>query len=445
MTEPTAPTGAPTSSGSIADRTVQLGRALQSAGVNVSLSEIIDAARSVTEIDLARRVELHAALRSTLVKQARHYPTFELAFDRFFPARIARDPADPARVTAADDDLVRELAGGGDLGAIAAALVDEYAGLDGELRSEKHHAQRVFLGADIARLMSRVRIADPDMSPAMIRARVDELKRLIAADVRAQIDSRFGLTDLVDIEADLHDVDFLEASRAELDQMREVIRPIARKLAARLAKRRQHRVGRVNMRRTMRRSLGAGGVPLDVLHDRPRAHKPELFVLCDISGSVADFSLFTLTLMSALSAEIARTRSFVFVDDVDEVTELLASTGHGIEPWQLLRNTNVIGVDGHSDYGRVLERFWREVGDRELHRTSTVIVTGDARTNHKGNGEEWLGRIAERVRRVYWLNPEPRADWDTHDSEMAAYARHCSATFEVRNLRQLVAAVEHLF
>jgi uncharacterized protein len=432
--------------GSIADRTVQLGRALQAAGVNVSLSEIIDAARSVTEIDLSRRTELHAALRSTLVKQARHYPTFEVAFDRYFPARIARDPGDAQRsVSAADDELVNELVNGGDLGAIAAALVDEYGGLDGDFRSEKHHAQRVFLGADIARLMSRVRIADPDMSPAMIRARVDELKRLIASDVRAQIDSRIGLADLVDSEDELHDVDFLEASRAQLDQMREVIRPIARKLAARLAKRRQHRVGRVNMRRTMRRSLGAGGVPLDVVHDRPRAHKPELFVLCDISGSVADFSLFTLTLMSALSAEIARTRSFVFVDDVDEVTDLLATTSHGIEPWQLLRNTNVIGVDGHSDYGTVLERFWRDIGERELHRTSTVIVTGDARTNHRGSGEEWLARVAERARRVYWLNPEPRGDWDTYDSEMRAYTKHCSATFEVRNMRQLVAAVEHVF
>ena len=195
----------------------------------------------------------------------------------------------------------------------------------------------------------------------------------------------------------------------------------------------------------MRRSLGSGGVPIDVLHDRPRAHKPELFVLCDISGSVADFSLFTLTLMSALSAELARTRSFVFVDAVDEVTELLASTHHGIEPWQLLRNTNVIADDGHSDYATVLERFWRDTCDRDLHRTSTLIVTGDARTNHRGTGEQWLERIAERCRRVYWLNPEPRADWNTYDSELASYAPHCDATFEVRNLRQLVAAVEQLF
>ena len=429
--------------GTLADRTVALGRALQAAGVNVSLSEIIDAARATTEIDLARRSELHAALRATLVKQARHYPTFEWAFDRYFPARLVRHDGEPGEPSDAgtDFDLAAAIAEGVDLATLAAALVDEHAGLAGELRSERHHVQRVFLAADIARLMSRVRIADPNLDPALIRARVDELKRLIGADVRAQLD----LAAVPDIEAELQDVDFLEASRAELEQMRAAIRPIARKLAARLARRRQHRLGRVNMRRTMRRSLGSGGVPLDVVHDRPRAHKPELFVLCDISGSVADFSVFTLTLMSALSAELARTRSFVFVDAVDEVTDLLASTQHGIEPWQLLRNTNVIGSDGHSDYAAVLERFWRDTCDRDLHRTSTLIVTGDARTNHRGTGEQWLERIAERCRRVYWLNPEPRADWNTFDSELATYAEHCDATFEVRNLRQLVAAVEHLF
>src|SRR4029450_681171 len=227
--------------GTLADRTVALGRALQAAGVNVSLSEIIDAARATTEIDIGRRPELHAALRATLVKQARHYPTFEWAFDRYFPARLIRPDGEGDELGAGDTiDIIAALAGGADLAAIAAALVDEHAGLDGVLRSERHHVQRVFLAADIARLMSRVRIADPDLDPALIRARVDELKRLIGADIRAQLD----LAAVPDIEAELQDVDFLEASRAELEQMRAAIRPIARKLAARLARRRQHRLGR---------------------------------------------------------------------------------------------------------------------------------------------------------------------------------------------------------
>jgi uncharacterized protein with von Willebrand factor type A (vWA) domain len=427
--------------GSIADRTLQLGRALQASGVSVSLSELIDAANAAAQIDIGQRLQLRTALRATLVKDSRHYPAFDLAFERYFPLRLASDRTVETGRALDPAGLADAVAAGGDLSAVAAALVDEHAGLDGALRSDKHHVQRVFLGADIARLMSRVRIADPDLTPALIRARVDELKRMIGLDVRAQLD----LVELPGVDADLYDVDFLDATRAELDQMRDAIRPIARKLAARLAKRRNHHTGRVNFRRTMRHSLASGGVPLDVRHDRRRPHKPELFVLCDISGSVADFSLFTLTLMSALSAELARTRSFVFVDAVDEVTDLLAETSHGIEPWSLLRNANVIAADGHSDYGAVLEHFWRQVGERDLHRTATVIVTGDARTNHRGNGAPWLERISERARRVYWLNPEPRTDWNTYDSEIAAYAEHCASCFEVRNIRQLVAAVEQLF
>ncbi len=424
----------------IADRTVRLGRSLQIAGVGVSLSEIVDAARAVAVIDLASRDEFREALRSTMVKSPRHYELFEAAFDRYFPARPLRDPSSE-RPGVSLEDLAEILAAGGDLGDTAASLVDEFGGFDGEVRGERHHLQRIFQGADIARLMSKVRINDPTMSTAAIRARIDDLKRLIASDVRAHLDP--SSDQLID-EA-LQDIDFLHASRAELDQIRDAIRPIARKLAARLARRRHNRAGRTNLRRTIRRSLGTGGVPIDVLNDRPRAHKPELFVLCDISGSVAEFSLFTLTLMSALSVEIARTRSFVFVDAVDEITELLDSTRHGIEPWQLMRNTNVIRADGHSDYGAVFGQFWNEVGQRDLGRNSTVILTGDARTNHRANGVDQLARLAERCRRVYWLNPEPIEEWNTHDSEMSAYAPHCHATFEVRNLRQLIACVEQLF
>lgn len=427
----------------ITDQTVRLGRSLQALGVQVSLSEIIDATRSTAEIDLMSREQLREALRATLIKDARHYAVFEREFDHCFPARPWRDRA--AHGGDEPTNVIEALATGEGLADAAAALVDEHGGLDGELRSEKHHVQRVFHGADIARLMSRVRVDDPTVTPEQLRARVDELKRLIGSDIRAHLDPYIdGVLD-DDIASDVQDVDFLDASRAELDQMRAAIKPIARKLASRLARKRQHRTGRVNFRRTVRRSLGTGGVPLDVAHDRPRQHKPELFVLCDVSGSVAEFSLFTLTLMSALAAELARTRSFVFVDAVDEITELLESTDHLIEPWQLMRNTNVIGDDGHSDYGSVLEQFWDDTAHADIGRMSTLIITGDARTNHRGTGVEWLAKMHERARRVYWLNPEPRADWNTYDSEMDAYAAHCHSTHEVRTLRQLVECVEHLF
>jgi uncharacterized protein with von Willebrand factor type A (vWA) domain len=322
---------------------------------------------------------------------------------------------------------------------VAAVLVDEHGGLDADLRSERHHVQRVLRAADLARLLTLGLGDDAAIAPDELRARLDELKQLIADEVR----TRLGAAD--EPLADVEDVEFLRASRAELDDMRRMVRPLARKVAARLAHRRQHtRSGRVDVRRTMRRSLATGGVPFDVAHRRRRRERPELFVICDISGSVAEFSLFTLTLMAALSAELPRTRSFVFVDAVDEITALLERTRHAIEPWQIMRNTNVIGATGHSDYGAVLEQFWTSVGERELAPTSTVLVTGDARSNHRPPRAEMLGRIAARARAVYWLNPEPTSDWDRFDSEMAAYEMHCTRVFEVRDLRQLAHCVEQI-
>jgi uncharacterized protein with von Willebrand factor type A (vWA) domain len=142
--------------------------------------------------------------------------------------------------------------------------------------------------------------------------------------------------------------------------------------------------------------------------------------------------------MSALSAELPHTRSFVLVDAIDEITDLLEDTGPPIEPWQIMRNTNVIGASGHSDYGAVLEQFWDAIGELELRPTSTVLITGDARNNYHPANAEVLAEIARRARSVYWLNPEAAAQWNDFDSEMAAYAAHCTNTFEVRGCALVV-------
>ena len=132
----------------------------------------------------------------------------------------------------------------------------------------------------------------------------------------------------------------------------------------------------------------------------------------------------------------------MFVDAIDEITTLLEHTGHGIEPWQILRNTNVIGVSGHSDYGTVLQQFWEGTGQRALSSRSTVVIAGDARSNHQPARSDVLATIARRARAIYWLNPEPTAEWTEGDSEMGAYAEFCTRVFEVRDLHQLAHCVE---
>ena len=240
--------------------------------------------------------------------------------------------------------------------------------------------------------------------------RMEEFRQLIASEIRRRLAERRrdGATpDASFNDGPIEDVDFLGASPAELRSMRQAIRPLAQKLAARMARRRRfRRRGRLDVRKTLRRSLSAGGVPLDPAFRHPRASKPDLYLLCDISGSVSEFARFTMSLLHAVKEEFSRIRLFAFVDGVDEVTELLDTTGHELAPRNLLYGTKVIAADGHSDYGNVFRRFWHLYGYADLDPRATVIITGDARNNYRDPGVEALSSIAERARKVYWLNPE---------------------------------------
>ena len=276
--------------------------------------------------------------------------------------------------------------------------------------------------------------------------RMEEFRRMIAQEIRRQLIERVGSAQAADVFHDrpIEDVDFLRASPTELREMRQAIQPLAQKLAARIARRRRvRRRGRLDVRRTIRRSLSAGGVPLDPAFRHPRASKPELYLLCDISGSVSEFARFTMSLLHAMKEEFSRIRLFAFVDGIDEVTDLMDG-GHELAPRNLLYGTKVIAADGHSDYGSVFRRFWHVYGHADLDPRATVIITGDARNNYRDPGSEAFASIAERARKVYWLNPEPLADWNTTDSIIDVYAHHCHEVVETRNLTQLADFVSQI-
>ncbi|MGH2831127.1 MAG: VWA domain-containing protein, partial [Actinomycetota bacterium] len=208
-------------------------------------------------------------------------------------------------------------------------------------------------------------------------------------------------------------------------------------------RRRRANRGRLDVRATVRRSLQAGGVPFDTRYKHRSPHRPELFLVCDISGSVAAFARFTLMFVHAFQAQFSRVRSFVFVDHLDEVTRLFDHEDFLVAVDKMNAEADVVRFDGHSDYGSSLERFWRDYGDAVGPRSSVVIL-GDARNNYRASGAWVVKALRGKARRVFWLNPEPVNYWDTGDSIAADYARYCSGMFEVRNLRQLQNFIERV-
>ena len=167
-------------------------------------------------------------------------------------------------------------------------------------------------------------------------------------------------------------------------------------------------------------------------------------MIADISGSVAAFARFTLQLVHAISGQFSRVRSFVFIDGIDEVTrffEGVEDISHAIH--RVNTEADVVWVDGHSDYGHAFEVFWEKNG-REISPKTTVLILGDARNNYHSSQAWVIKEIRKKARHVYWLNPEPKAYWDTGDSIVGEYGAHCDGTYECRNLRQLEKFVEVL-
>ena len=101
--------------------------------------------------------------------------------------------------------------------------------------------------------------------------------------------------------------------RRDLDRMRVLVRAMAKQLAARYAKTRRRRLrGQLDVRRTMRRNMGWGGIPFVTVWKQKRIEKPRVMVLCDVSGSVAAMAQFLLMFLYALNEALSDIRSFAF-------------------------------------------------------------------------------------------------------------------------------------
>ena len=428
---------------------------LRRAGVVVPIAAVVDAARALEHIGVDRRDHVAAGLRSTLVKRPEDLPIFEAAFARVFPVSVAaRPPTWPGRESGSDplnEELRRALIRGDrdELHRLAEQAVDLHAGME-RGAGERYHVQRVLRQLNLSGLLQealrdrrqgeRGRDLDELLARNELTELTEEFRRLLLELIReAQADDRRQET----VPVRLEDREVLGATTSELWAMRRAVQPLARKLASRLGRhRRRHtRAGRLDTRRTIRRSLGSGGVPLDPELRRRSPHRPALWLLCDVSGSVAEFSRFTLALVQAIHTELPRTRSFTFVDRIDEVTDLLARAANDVDPFLLLTRATSHRGRNQSDYGMVFAEFWARHG-HELAPTATVLVTGDGRSHGRGPGLQELEAIADRVRHLYWFDPEPRSEWRDGDSAMAAYATYCDAVFEVRNLVQLTTAIE---
>jgi uncharacterized protein len=437
---------------------------LRGGGVPVSTSEVLDAVNALRFADLTSRTSVRGALRATLIKDTTHEVLFRRSFEAIF-VRLVRDRGERPAAQASggdgsspappsDDELidsvVRALREGEDA-SIDHALdeaISRFAGEADDGRSAGHHTQRMLRRMNVPDLYRRYLESDSegsgfDRSVGTTEARtaIQQMGRRLEDLFAGRLREGDGVS-AQQLE-DVQDRPLLRAGADELAAMRVAIRPLARRLAAKLGALRRKGGRGLDMRRTIRSSMGTGGIPVRPVLRRRRPTKPDLVVLCDVSGSTAQFAPFTLTLLHALHEEFRRVRSFVFIDGIVEITDVMVSSPGVLDPHHLLGKHGLVAKDGRSDYARALTTFLATWGDSVTPRT-TVIVAGDARSHDREPATAVIAELQHRARRLYWLNPEPRREWDTLDSRASDYADHCTDAFEVSTIRQLTAAVTQI-
>ncbi|MGW2515463.1 vWA domain-containing protein [Streptomyces sp. NPDC001617] len=443
----------------VAERLTSLVGALRAHGMRIGTGETVDAAEAVAALGLADRELLREGLAATLLHGPAQRQVFDPVFDLYFPRGIGAPEGERTGREELRERLAAALAAGDSalMGQLAAEAVDGFGGYGNSPESQGWSSYQTLEWLRPQTLLARVRDSVRARDGASgftdrllddeIRRRIEAFRGLVAVEARRRIAERRDRDELARraVATTPDRVDFLYAGKLQLAELRRTVQPLARKLATRLAARRRRASrGSIDLRRTLRGSLSTGGVPMKPVLRRRRPARPELVLLCDVSGSVSGFSDFTMLLVQALHDQFSKVRVFAFVNRIDEVTGLLehgAADPEGLGA-RIRAEATLTGWHGSSDYGVALGEFAERYDDAVGPRT-TLFVLGDARTNMSDPNLAAVRQIAERARRVYWLNPEPRAQWGTGDSAAPAYAGLVDM-YECRTARQLGALVTRL-
>jgi uncharacterized protein len=364
---------------------------VRAAGVPISLAESIDALRAAAAVGVERDA-LRDALGAAVVKDEVDREVFDEVFERFFAAGVReRRPR-------------REARPGGEGGGGRAER-----GEAGRERAEKPRSDTAERRGDGA-------------TPSEAEKR-DRRNSARGIEVRRRLRRRALLRK-----------PFREMDPAEAEELVALAAELARRFRTRLARRfRRGRHGRLDFRRTLRRSIAHGGTPFHLELRRRRPSRPDLVALCDVSGSVRHAAELFAALLAPCRQFFRRVRLIVYVDHPVEAS---------IENGRLVPH-QPIDFHAFSDLGRVLLEVDDALGTA-LTRNTVLLVLGDARNNRRPARADALGRLRARVRALWWLVPEPRVRWATGDSAIEAYRAYCDELLECASSAELLAALDRL-
>jgi uncharacterized protein with von Willebrand factor type A (vWA) domain len=244
----------------------------------------------------------------------------------------------------------------------------------------------------------------------------------------------------------LRTMDFAQMPEDDLAALDRLSQRLLRRMSCRVSRRLRSRQcrGSVNLRKTIRLSIGRGGDPIELSYKRRKLQRARLVILLDVSGSMSPYSMFLLRFVYALEKQFREVDAFVFSTNLVEITDVL-STPHLSDALETLAQTST-GWSGGTKIGESLQDFNRRHARRLLSRGTVFMILSDGwDTGEPEVLAAELRTIKRRVSKLIWLNPLiGLEDYEPITRGMSAALPHIDVFAPAHNLHSLLELERHL-
>jgi len=431
--------------------------ALRNADIRVSTAETLDAFAVLSHVGIRDKTLLRDALELTLAKTLDEKKRFDETFDRFFEQLAFRVPAKRAMLDDVDRESILETlrtkTSSDVVDAVEsvldddrdrlAMLVQEAAsrlnlGNIRTLREKSYYVDRIADALSVSELDDYIGSTE-NADPA-----VRYLRQYFRQEIRDYVDAQYRLrVDPTGKRALLETALNANLDRIPLEYQHEV-RRVVEKLADKLVRDHRRRLrkatrGVLDIKKTLRRNIAYDGAMFDVRWRRHKREKSTVYVLCDVSSSVARVARFLLLFLYELTDVLPNLRAFSFSSRLGEVTDIFRSKASD----EAIEDALFVWGKGNTDYARAFIDF-REICGKDLNNRAVLVVLGDGRNNYYDARPDVFKELSKRVKQVFWLTPERPDSWGEGDSEMRRYAPHCFRVATCNRLEHIERFAESL-
>jgi len=346
-----------TSHGKIVDNIVHFARTLRKAGMPAGPSSVVDAVQAVEVAGITNREDLYWTLHAVFVRKREHRVLFDEAFRIYWQSR---------------------------------GLIEKMLAILSPVAPPRSNPEKPKAG--------QTRVSQAFQSA---KDRVSDQTR-----PEVEVDAKFTVSGKELLQAK----DFAQMTVEELETAKQSLRS----LSLTMDTVRQRRLtpsprGRIDPRRTLKASMRAGGDIIDLKFRKQQEKRPPLIALCDISGSMSQYSRLLLHFLHGITEQRRDVHTFLFGTRLTNVTrqlrmkdpdEALEACGAGVEDWS-----------GGTRIATALHEFNRVWSRRVLSGGPTVLLITDGLERDTDEDlEREMDRLHRSCRRLIWLNPLLRFD-----------------------------------